>query len=120
MSIDVYEDGLGKTGANYVALSPLTFLKRAALVFPAKTAVIHGEARTSYAQLYERCVRLASALSRAGVKPGDTVAVMAPNVPALLEAHYGVAMAGGVLNAINTRLEAASVGFILKHGGAKV
>ena len=120
MSIDVYEDGLEKTGANYVALSPLTFLKRAALVFPGKTAVIHGEVRTTYARLYERCVRLASALNRAGVRPGDTVSVMAPNVPALLEAHYGVAMAGGVLNAINTRVEATSVGFILRHSNAKV
>jgi fatty-acyl-CoA synthase len=120
MSTQVYEDGLEKTGANYVALSPLTFLKRAALVFPGKTAVIHGEGRTGYRELYERCVRLASALARAGVKPGDTVSVMAPNVPALLEAHYGVAMAGAVLNAINTRLEAATVGFILKHCGAKV
>ena len=118
--IDVYEDGLQRNGANYVALSPLTFLKRAALVFPDKVAVIHGDTRIRYRELYERCVRLASALAKCGVGKGDTVAVMAPNVPALLEAHYGVAMAGGVLNAINTRLEAASVGFILRHGGAKV
>jgi fatty-acyl-CoA synthase len=117
---DAYEQGLEKNGANYVALSPLTFLKRAALVFPDKVAVIHGDTRTTYRDFYQRCVRLASALSRAGVGQGDTVAVMAPNVPALLEAHYGVAMAGAVLNAINTRLDAASVGFILKHGGAKV
>ncbi len=117
---DAYEKGLQKNEANYVALSPLTFLKRAALVFPDKVAVIHGDTRTTYRDFYRRCVRLASALSRAGVGVGDTVAVMAPNVPALLEAHYGVAMAGGVLNAINTRLDAASVGFILKHSGAKV
>ena len=115
-----YDDGLEPNAANHVALSPLTFLKRAARVFPGKVAVIHGEGRTPYRELYERCVRLASALARSGVGLGDTVAVMAPNVPALLEAHYGVAMAGGVLNAINTRLDAASVAFILRHGGAKV
>jgi fatty-acyl-CoA synthase len=116
---DVFEAGLEKNGANYVPLSPLTFLRRAAHIFPHKVAVIHGERATTYREFYERCRRLASALAKAGVAKGDTVAVMAPNVPMLLEAHYGVPMAGGVLNAINTRLDAASVGFILRHGGSK-
>ncbi len=116
----VFEDGLGKNGANYVPLSPLTFLKRAAHIFPRKVAVIHGERATSYAEFYERSRRLASALAKAGVAQGDTVAVMAPNIPMLLEAHYGVPMTGGVLNAINTRLDPASVGFILRHSGARV
>jgi fatty-acyl-CoA synthase len=116
----VFEQGLEKNGANYVPLSPLTFLKRAAHIFPDKVAVIHGERTTTYAGLYERCRRLGSALARSGVGKDDTVAVMAPNIPALLEAHYGVAMAGGVLNAINTRLDAANVGFILRHSGARV
>jgi fatty-acyl-CoA synthase len=117
---DAFEAGLEKNGANYVPLSPLTFLKRASHVFPGKVAVIHGQRATTYAELYERCRRLGSALARSGVGKNDTVAVMAPNIPALLEAHYGVAMAGGVLNAINTRLDAASVGFILRHSGARV
>jgi len=115
-----YEAGLGRNEANYVPLSPLSFLARAAAVYPERVACIHGERRLSYAALYARCRRLASALARAGVGDGDTVAVMAPNVPAMLEAHYGVAMAGGVLNALNVRLDAAAIAFILGHGGAKV
>ncbi len=111
---------LPRNTANYVPLSPLTFLKRSALVFPDKVAVIHGDRRITYADFYQRARRLASALVKCGIRTGDTVAVMAPNVPALLEAHYGVAMAGGVLNAINVRLDAAAVRFILSHGGARV
>ena len=106
--------------ANHVPLSPLSFLRRAAEIYPEKVAVIHGPTRYTYAEFYARCRRLADALRRRGVGLGDTVAVLAPNVPALLEAHYGVAMAGGVLNAINYRLDAASVAFILEHGEAKV
>jgi len=106
--------------ANYVSLTPLSFLTRAARVFPHKTAVIHGENRYSYAQLLERCVRLASGLSKLGVSHGDTVAVLAPNVPAMLECHYGVPMLGAVLNTVNTRLDAGTVAFILRHGKAKV
>jgi len=113
------ENDLGRNSANYVPLSPLTFLKRSARVFARKTAVIHGDLRLTYAQLYERVVRLASALARAGLRPGDTAAIMAPNVPALLEAHFGVPLAGGVLNAINVRLDPATVRFILQHGGAR-
>src|SRR5690348_15672296 len=89
---------LARGAANFVPLSPLSFLARAAAVYPGKTAVIHGERAYSYAEFFERCRRLADALRRRGVGPGDTVSVMAPNVPALLEAHYGVAMAGAVLN----------------------
>ena len=103
-----YERGLERTAANYTALSPLSFIERAAAVFPDKTAVIHGARRYSYREFLTRCRRLASALAGRGVRPGDTVAMMAPNVPALLEAHYGVAMAGAVLNALNYRLDAAT------------
>ena len=111
---------LDRNSANYVPLSPLTFLERSARVFPRKTAVIHGDRRITYAQFHERARRLASALTQAGVHRGETVAIMAPNVPALLEAHFGVPMAGAVLNAINVRLDAATVRFILGHGGARV
>jgi len=111
---------LQRRAANYVALTPLTFLERAAKVYPDKVAVVHDDWRITYAELYRRCRRLASALVRAGVGPGDTVAVMAPNVPAMLEAHYGVPMAGGVLNTINTRLDGPAIGFGLQHGAAKV
>jgi len=115
----IYDQGLGRVAANHMALTPLSFLDRAAAVWPDKVAVIHGSARTSYREFGRRCRRLASALSRLGIGPGDTVSVLAPNIPALLEAHYGVPMAGAVLNAINARLDAATVGFILRHSGAK-
>src|SRR5258708_17263952 len=111
---------LRRSAANYAPLSPLSFLARAAGIYPDKTAIMHGSRRISYAEFYERCRRLADALRRRGVGPGDVVAIMAPNVPAMLEAHYGVAMAGGVLNALNYRLDARSLAFILDHGGAKI
>jgi len=111
---------LARRSANFAALTPLSFLARSAAVYPEKIAVIHGERRYSYAEFYRRCCRLADALRRRGIGLGDTVSVMAPNVPALLEAHYGVAMAGGVLNALNYRLDVRSVAFILEHGGAKL
>ena len=114
------DDSLRRREANYVPLSPLGFLERAARIYPGKVAVVHDDRRITYAELYRRCKRLASALSRAGVGLGDTVAIMAPNVPALLEAHYGVPMAGGVLNTINTRLDGPAIAFGLKHGAAKV
>ena len=119
-SHDDVERGLRRREANHVPLSPLGFLERAALVYPDKIAMIHDDRRISYAELYRRCRKLASALVKAGIGQGDTVAVMAPNVPALLEAHYGVPMAGGVLNAINTRLDSRSIAFGLTHGEAKV
>src|SRR5437899_4589586 len=111
---------LARNAANFTALTPLGFLSRAAAVYPDKLAVVHGAARFTYRQLYERCRRLADALRRRGVGQGDTVAVIAPNVPALLEAHYGVPMAGAVLNALNYRLDARSIAFILAHGQAKL
>ena len=115
-----YETGLERNAANHQPLSPLGFLERAASVFPERTAIVHGERRIDYAEMFARCRRLASALARHGVKPGDTVAVVAANTPAMLEAHYGVPASGAVLNAINTRLDAATIAFILDHGEAKV
>ena len=111
---------LAKNAANFEALTPLVFLRRTAAVYPDKLAVTDGAARFTYAELYSRCRRLADALRQRGIGPGDTVAVMAPNVPALLEAHYGVPMAGAVLNALNYRLDARSIAFILGHGRAKL
>src|SRR3954454_14825215 len=117
---------LARNPANHAALTPLGFLERAAAVYPDKIAVIEpasgkaGERRFTYRQFYERCRRFADALRRRGVGRGDTVSVLAPNVPALLEAHYAVPMAGAVLNALNYRLDARSIAFILAHGGAKL
>ena len=115
-----YETGLDKNAANFVPLSPLGFLLRSAAVYPNRTAVIHGERRYSWRQTLQRCRRLASALRAQGIGRGDTVALMAPNVPEAFEAHFGVPMAGAVLNALNIRLDAETIAFILKHGGAKV
>jgi len=103
-----------------VPLSPIGFLLRSAAVYPERTAVIHGERRYTWHQSLERCRRLASALTARGVGRGDTVALMAPNVPEAFEAHFGVPMAGAVLNALNIRLDAETIAFILKHGEAKV
>ena len=115
-----YEVDLDRVAANHMPLTPLAFLERAAAVYATKPAVIHGDRAFTYAEFSARCRRLASALIRRGVRPGDTVAVMAPNVPAMLEAHYGVPMAGAVLNALNYRLDARTIAFILDHGQAKV
>src|SRR5260221_3276834 len=111
---------LRRSAANYAPLSPVSFLARAAAIYPDKTAIIYGSRRISYAEFYERCRRLADALRQRGIGLGDVVAIMAPNVPAMLDAHYGVAMAGGVLNALNYRLDARSIAFILDHGGAQI
>jgi len=116
----MFEEGLERRAANHVPLTPLSFLRRSAAVFPEKTAVIHGTQSWSYAQFYKRCRRLASAIAGAGVQPGETVSVLAPNVPVLLEAHYGVAMAGAVLNAVNTRLDAKTIAFILNHAETRL
>jgi fatty-acyl-CoA synthase len=115
-----YRTGLDRNPANHVPLSPLSFLARAAEVYPQRTAVIHGERRLTWAQTYQRCRRLASALAGLGIGTGDTVAVMAPNVPAMFEAHYGVPMTGAVLNTLNTRLDAEAIAFMLTHGEARV
>ncbi|MEM7631560.1 MAG: AMP-binding protein [Pseudomonadota bacterium] len=114
------ETGLGKTPANYVPLTPLSHLRRASHVFANSTAVIYGNHRVTYAQYYERCTRLASALAAMGVAPGDVVATLIPNLPAQAEAHFGVPACGAVLNTINTRLDVDTVAYIFDHGGAKV
>jgi fatty-acyl-CoA synthase len=115
-----YQTGLDRNPANYAPLTPISFLERTADVYPQRTAWIHGEQRCDYATFRERCRRLASALARRGVAPADTVAVMLPNTPPMLEAHYGVPMTGAVLNTINIRLEPATIAYILRHGDAKV
>src|SRR5215831_2394457 len=111
---------LARNSANFAALTPLNFLARAAAVYPDKLAVIDGERRFTWREFDARCRRFAGALNRRGIGAGDTVAVMAPNVPALLEAHYAVPMTGAVLNALNYRLDAPSIAFILGHGDAKL
>ncbi|HEU0215366.1 MAG TPA: acyl-CoA synthetase [Stellaceae bacterium] len=111
---------LARNLANFAALTPLNFLARAATVYPDKLAVIDGDRRFTWREFDTRCRRFACALSRRGVRAGETVAVMAPNVPALLEAHYAVPMTGAVLNALNYRLDAATIAFILDHGKAKL
>ena len=105
--------------ANFAPLTPLSFLRRSAEIHPGRVAVIHGARRHNYRQFYSRARQLASALARAGIAPGDTVSVMLPNVPAMVEAHYGVPMLGAILNTINTRLDAGTVAYILEHGEAK-
>jgi fatty-acyl-CoA synthase len=117
---DPYEQDLDRNAANTVPLSPLSFLKRTAAVYPQRTAVVHGEVRRTWAETYARCVRLGAALARRGIGKGDTVALMAPNVPEAFEAHFGVPMTGAVLCALNIRLDAEAIAFILGHGDAKV
>jgi len=111
---------LNRNAANYAELTPVSFLERAAETYPGKTAVIHGTLRYTYAQFLDRVRRLASVLAARGVRRGDTVAIMAPNVPALLEAHYAVPGLGAILNALNYRLDPATIAFCLEHGEAKV
>lgn len=120
MTASMYDTGLDRNPANYQPLSPLGYLQRAALIHPDKTAIIHGDLRRSYRDFYGRSRRLASALAARGVGKNDTVAALLLNTPAMLEAHYGVPMCGAVLNAINTRLDAANIAFILDHGEAMV
>ena len=118
--IDRYERGLERGPANYTALTPCDFMARAAAIYPARTAVVHGGLRRSYAETYARCRRLAGALAVRGVGLGDTVSILAPNVPAMLEAHFGVPMAGAALNALNIRLDAASIAGMLGHARSRV
>ncbi len=120
MTSNPFTQHLEKRPANYRPLSPVPFLERAAAIYPAYTAVIHGAQRFTYAQLYARARRLASALSLRGVGPGDTVSVMLANTPPMLEAHYGVPMTGAVLHSINTRLDADIIAFQLDHADAKI
>jgi fatty-acyl-CoA synthase len=113
-------DQLPRTPANFQPLTPLSMLERAAETFPDHPAIIHGRQRVSYAEFYRRCRKLASALKARGIGKNDTVAAMLANTPAMLEAHYGVPMAGAVLNALNTRLDAPSIAYMLEHGEAKL
>jgi 3-(methylthio)propionyl---CoA ligase len=117
----IYDEAhLQRGRANHAPLTPLSFLVRAAAIYPDKPAVIHGDRVFTYATLFQRCRRLAGALRQRGIGKGDTVSVMAPNVPAMLEAHYGIAMAGGVLNALNYRLDAKTIAFIFGHADTKL
>ncbi|GGH29999.1 acyl-CoA synthetase [Alsobacter metallidurans] len=120
MASDIYDIDLDKNPANFQPLTPLSFLERAALVFPDHTAIIHGALRRTYREFNERSQRLASALAKRGIGRGDTVAVMLANTPAMLECHYGVPMTGAVLNTLNTRLDPPIIAFSLDHGEAKV
>src|SRR5690606_20057621 len=120
----IYEQGLPKTPANYAPISPLSFIERTASVYPDQLAVIHGSGssalRRTWAEVYTRCRQLASALSKDGIGKGDTVAVMMPNTPPMVEAHFGVPMTGAVLNTMNTRLDPEMIAYMLDHGEAKV
>ena len=120
MNASIYDRDLPAGPANHVPLTPLDFLVRAAGTYPDKVAVVHGESRWTYGEMYARCRRLASALAARGIGIGDTVSILAPNTPVMLEAHYGVPMAGAVLNAINIRLDGPAIGFILDHGESKL
>ncbi|MFS2117404.1 AMP-binding protein, partial [Herbaspirillum frisingense] len=115
-----FDTGLGRNTANYAALTPIDFIARAAAVYGKRTAIIHGALRQDWDQTYRRTRRLASALQGLGVGKNDTVAAMLPNTPAMVEAHFGVPMAGAVLNALNIRLDAESIVFMLRHGEARV
>ncbi|WP_175722112.1 acyl-CoA synthetase [Burkholderia ambifaria] len=116
----MFEAGLGRRDANYVPLTPIDFLVRAAEVYGERLAIVHGDVRRTWGETHKRAKQLASALAQAGVARGDTVAAVLPNIPAMVEAHFGVPMAGAVLNTINTRLDISSVLFMLRHGEAKV
>ncbi len=120
VSSNIYTSGLEKTPANFAPLTPLSFIERTASVYPTKLAVVHGSVRRNWAETYSRCRRLASTLVAKGVGTGDTVSLIASNIPEMFEAHFAVPMSGGVLNTINTRLDAEAIAFILDHAGAKV
>ncbi len=115
----IYDQNLPRTQANFTPLSPLGFIERTAEVYPDRLAIVHGGLRQTWSQTYARCRQLASSLRRAGIAKNDTVAVMLPNTPPMVEAHFGVPMAGAVLNAINTRLDPEAIAFMLDHGEAK-
>ncbi|MFO1318804.1 MAG: acyl-CoA synthetase [Burkholderiales bacterium] len=115
-----YDEGLDRNAANYVPLSPISFLARTAEVYPDRVAVIHGDWRLTWRDVSERSRRLASALEKRGIGPGDTVAVMLANTPQMIEAHFGIPMTGAVLNTLNTRLDASALAFMLEHGEARI
>jgi len=120
MSTSIFDQHLARNEANFAPLTPLLFIERTAEVYPERLAIVHGGLRQTWSQTYDRCRRLASSLRRAGVGKNDTVAVMLPNTPPMVEAHFGVPMAGAVLNTMNTRLDPEAVAFMLDHGEAKV
>ena len=117
--ISIFDQQLPRNEANYAALSPLSFIERTAEVYPDRLAIVHGDLRQTWAQTYTRCRQLASALSKVGIRKNDTVAVMLPNTPPMVEAHFGVPMAGAVLNALNTRMDPEAIAFMLDHGEAR-
>src|SRR3989338_227968 len=116
---NIYEQDLSRNDANFAAFTPLSFIERTAAVYPERLAIIHGDLRQTWGQTYARCRQLASALSQRGIGLGDTVAVMLPNTPPMVEAHFGIPMTGAVLNTLNTRLDAEALAFMLDHGEAK-
>jgi fatty-acyl-CoA synthase len=120
MTANPFETDLDRNPANFVPLTPLSFIERAASVYPDRIAIIHGAFRQTWRETYARCRRLASALAGMGLGPGDAVSVMLPNIPAMCEVHFGVPMCGAVLNTLNTRLDAESIAFMLRHSGARV
>src|SRR5512138_2558841 len=117
MAQNQYDIGLDKTPANFVALSPLSFLARTAAIYPDHTSAVYEGRSFTWSQTYARCRRFASYLASRGIDRGDTVAAMLPNIPAMNEAHFAVPMTGAVLNALNIRLDAAAIAFQLDHGG---
>ena len=118
--MSIYDRGLAQNLANFTPLSPLSLLRRAASIYPDKPAVIQQQRILSWGEVFNRCQRIASALSKRGIGKGDTVAILSANTPEMFEAHFAIPMAGSVLNAINMRLDAATVSFILQHGEAKL
>ena len=116
----IFDQDLPRTAANFSPMTPLAFLQRSAEVYPDRLAVVHGDLRRTWSELDARCRQLASALVARGIGRGDTVAVMLPNTPPMVEAHFGIPMAGAVLNALNTRLDPESIAFMLDHGEARV
>ncbi|RED50780.1 acyl-CoA synthetase [Aestuariispira insulae] len=116
----IYENDLGRNSVNHVPLSPLSLIRRTAKVYPNRLAVIHGSLRRTWRETYERCVRLASSLTDLGIGKGDTVAIIAANIPEFLEAHFAIPMCGAVLNSLNTRLDANALSYMLRHGEAKL
>ena len=117
--MSIYDQHLDRNPANFAPLTPLSFIERAAEVYPERLAIVHGALRQTWSETYARCRRLASSLRRAGIGKNDTVAVMLPNTPPMVEAHFGIPMAGAVLNTMNTRLDAETVAFMLDHGEAR-
>lgn len=118
--MSIYEQGLARNEVNHIALSPLSFIERTAAIYPNYPAVVHGAIRRTWSETYTRCRKLASALSKRGIGKDDTVAVMLPNIPEMLELHFAVPMISAVINTLNVRLDAETISFMLQHGEAKV